>query len=169
MWKTQAEQLAYNSSYYQRNKEKLKIQAREYRLANPDRIKKTQKRRNDFLRSKYASDAAYKQKIRAKATSLVGRYSQYSCGARRRGLAFTITVEEFDCLTSKPCWYCDRMSDKKSGLDRLDNSCGYIDGNAIPCCMQCNLAKRASDVDDFITMCILVAEKFNGQQRFGSE
>jgi hypothetical protein len=38
-----------------------------------------------------------------------------------------------------------------SGIDRVDNSKGYIPGNCVACCGTCNLAKRELTVDEFLT------------------
>lgn len=37
-----------------------------------------------------------------------------------------------------------------NGIDRLDNSEGYIFGNVVPCCATCNFAKHTMSYTDFI-------------------
>jgi len=37
-----------------------------------------------------------------------------------------------------------------SGLDRVDSSRGYVHGNVVPCCGECNYAKQDLSVDDFL-------------------
>ena len=38
-----------------------------------------------------------------------------------------------------------------SGLDRVDNSIGYILENVVPCCVTCNSMKMAMSYNEFIT------------------
>jgi hypothetical protein len=89
-------------------------------------------------------------------------YKQYRLSARTRGLAWELTDEEFDDLTGRNCRYCgcppSRVKDHGSyngtftynGIDRKDNSLGYVIGNVVPCCTICNRAKRDMPYEDFI-------------------
>ena len=88
----------------------------------------------------------------------------YRTGAKNRGLAWELTEEEFDRLTSQDCYYCGsppgrvKKSDRKyvsgdfiyTGIDRIDNSLGYTLGNVVPCCTICNRAKHALSYDEFM-------------------
>ena len=79
---------------------------------------------------------------------------QYQRNAQRRGLAWEVTDEDFDKLTSSDCHYCGYPPSRiyrggkyeggefvYSGLDRLDNTAGYVAGNVVSCCTDCNRAK----------------------------
>ena len=71
-----------------------------------------------------------------------------------RDLEWAITKEEFRALTEQACHYCgvepsyvfDRGHNTGTyvynGLDRVDNSRGYVAGNVVACCGTCNMAKR---------------------------
>jgi len=77
---------------------------------------------------------------------LSSRYSTARSMAHRRGLAFTITIDEYQNLLSQPCIYCtstlpDSGQSVKVGLDRKDNTQGYISGNVQPCCPRHNNIK----------------------------
>ena len=67
--------------------------------------------------------------------------------AKRRGLTFTVTLEQYAALINQPCYYCqDRfgmIQDNQTGvgLDRIDNSIGYEIGNVVSCCKICNQIK----------------------------
>lgn len=37
-----------------------------------------------------------------------------------------------------------------NGLDRVDNSIGYIESNVVPCCYICNKMKGELPVEDFL-------------------
>jgi len=62
--------------------------------------------------------------------------------AKKRGLPFLLTKEEYSALTAKPCFYCSGLlSVAGTRLDRLDNETGYTAENSVPCCPACNTIK----------------------------
>lgn len=98
-------------------------------------------------------------------------YSEYRSRARRKGLEFTITEVQFNVLTLKDCDYCgdppsNRHDNPKmngghtyNGLDRVDNKQGYILSNVVPCCKDCNLAKRSLGRDVFLKLVKRIYER----------
>jgi hypothetical protein len=79
-------------------------------------------------------------------------YRSYVFKARHRKLPFSLTRDDFRDLIHKNCHYCGfapyRIKKTKSGstttyngIDRADNKLGYIAGNVLPCCSECNFAK----------------------------
>jgi hypothetical protein len=67
------------------------------------------------------------------------RYCNVKSKARRRGLSFDISPEQYTVLIALPCYYCFGPLSRAGGsLDRLDNSLGYALGNVVPCCGRCN-------------------------------
>lgn len=88
-------------------------------------------------------------------------YAGYKVGAKSRGYSFDIDGATFIDLTSKPCYYCGEQPKntrirgngsivseyKYNGIDRVDNSKGYIIGNVVPCCKKCNNIKMAVTID----------------------
>lgn len=75
-----------------------------------------------------------KEKVKAKQylfAKTKGRYAYAAKFAKRRGLEFTISKEEHSELMKKPCEYCGKSIENRYGvgLDRLDNSKGYIIDN----------------------------------------
>lgn len=80
--------------------------------------------------------------------TLESRYSNAKAAAKKRGLDFTLTKEEYAAAIDAPCFYCNNYLGTKTlvatGLDRLDNSFGYVPGNVQSCCKFCNGIK--SDV-----------------------
>lgn len=95
---------------------------------------------------------------RAGAWALFRRYEE---SAVKRGLDFQITFDTFIDLTSSECTYCGIAPHRSygvsrgngrysyNGIDRLDNSCGYVKGNIAACCYFCNSAKRTLGTTEF--------------------
>lgn len=81
--------------------------------------------------------------------TLNGQYHQYKKSAKKRGIEFNLL--ELDCLPyfNGLCYYCN---DKFTGvgIDRVDNSIGYIKTNLVPCCYRCNIMKHTSSKIEFI-------------------
>lgn len=87
--------------------------------------------------------------------------SMYKKSARDRNLEFSLTNEQFKKLIDNNCALCgvNPSNEHKivggngsyiySGIDRVDNNIGYIMGNCVTLCKQCNFAKRNLKVDDF--------------------
>ena len=100
------------------------------------------------------------------STSKVWRFYQYSAAAKRRNHCFELSHTQFEIITSKDCFYCGepprnvarvsrgskyRNSEfKYNGIDRVDNTKGYTYDNSVPCCKQCNFAKRNLSQEDFL-------------------
>ena len=69
-------------------------------------------------------------------------------------------------LFSKKCYYCGFINqDHGIGIDRANNSKGYIKSNCVPCCTLCNIMKKDNDLMTFIKICQHIAtvnNKFDG-------
>jgi len=71
--------------------------------------------------------------------------------AGRRGHEWTITEEEAIGLTQLPCSYCgEAPHEGLGGIDRVDNTRGYVAGNCAPCCGWCNALKGRLTKDEFL-------------------
>jgi hypothetical protein len=83
---------------------------------------------------------------------------------------FALTDAECDRLFEGHCVYCgaEPSNTKRKhnlngdfvyqGIDRVDNNVGYMAGNCVPCCEQCNWAKRDMPVDAFLKWAKRVAK-----------
>lgn len=89
-------------------------------------------------------------------------YCSYKASARNRLLSFELTKKQFKEITGDACHYCG-VSPRKhhlvkwgrkpyiyNGIDRKDNTKGYILSNSLSCCEVCNYLKKASTYDFFI-------------------
>lgn len=80
--------------------------------------------------------------------------------AKPRFLEWDLSDDEAISLMGKDCYYCgchpsniSRSSSGNyfySGIDRVDNTKGYVTGNVVPCCGQCNYSKSDLSVGDFL-------------------
>ncbi len=89
-------------------------------------------------------------------------HGRYRRGAAERDFSFELSKEELRELVSQPCHYCgieggNTLKDKRenrepfrwNGIDRIDNSKGYVVENVVPSCRDCNFAKGPMTYEDF--------------------
>ena len=91
----------------------------------------------------YGKTDAGKQARRRNARKLRTRYNVTRSSAKKRGIAFSLDQVYYELLiTEHPCYYCGgSLPETGSGLDRVDNTQGYVFGNVVPCCKSCNKFK----------------------------
>lgn len=85
------------------------------------------------------------------------QFHNYRNGARRRGYDYLLTRENFREIYLADCTYCGISPSK--GIDRRDNSLGYLLENCVPCCKDCNLAKRDMSEESFLAWVARIAAK----------
>ena len=98
-------------------------------------------------------------------TSLNAIFRNYKANAEKRNLEFCLQKSDFEKIIKENCFYCGsspfkivKLSRKKknrsnylyNGIDRIDNSRGYILDNVVSCCETCNRMKMAMKKEDFI-------------------
>ena len=86
----------------------------------------------------------------------------YRQKAKSRKLDFQLKIDEFVNLCTQDCFYCGRSPANQSkseygredfiysGIDRVDNSKGYSKDNCVPCCHDCNWAKKDMSLGEYI-------------------
>jgi hypothetical protein len=87
---------------------------------------------------------------------------QYKRHAKDRNIDYNLSEEKFIELIEQPCYYCGAIKTNiaktknfkqgyaYTGIDRIDSSKRYSNDNCVPCCKQCNKAKLAMSVDEFL-------------------
>lgn len=124
------------------------------------------KRKNDLINLKIK-----KRKIKNKHDLIAHFFRNYKKSALYRKLEFTIILEEFSELIQRECFYCGNlpMNTKKSsnfiikynGLDRVDNTKGYIKSNCVTCCPMCNNAKKDHSLKAFKEWALKLGDHIN--------
>jgi hypothetical protein len=88
---------------------------------------------------------------------------QYKRHAKARGLVFELDIDTFKETISAKCHYCgappsnvkktknEKQGFRYSGIDRVDPKIGYVKSNVVPCCKDCNIAKRAMTRSQFLS------------------
>ncbi len=90
-------------------------------------------------------------------------FRTYRNNAEHRDVPFALTQAQFRALVTAACHYCGAPPQPVSttgrrcngtiacnGIDRSDSSKGYCRTNCVPCCAQCNYAKRDLSVVEFL-------------------
>lgn len=86
--------------------------------------------------------------------------SLYKKDARKRGLVWELTSDEFFTMNKENCYYCGQEPSGRmrqgtpdiyiyNGIDRVDNDKGYFKENCVACCKYCNFAKSDLTTEDF--------------------
>ena len=103
-------------------------------------------------------------------------FSGYKRFSKKIGRQFSITFLDFAEIVKNPCFYCGHAGDVKylttlhgkstitdifNGIDRKDNSIGYVKENCLPCCKMCNYMKGSYGHEEFISKCHLISSNFN--------
>lgn len=90
-------------------------------------------------------------------------YKNYKSSAKRRNYDFDLPKEVFIKLIEDNCYYCSEAPSKSAnvwhiknyndykynGIDRINNTLGYFEGNCVSCCPHCNMAKRELSITEF--------------------
>lgn len=110
----------------------------------------------------FARETASKRNTKPDGLSGARRkYLDYIHSAKNRKHEFALTFDQWYKLTQQICHYCGvpplQINTRKgystsfayNGLDRVDNSIGYVINNVVPCCKVCNIAKRNMALEDF--------------------
>ena len=93
-------------------------------------------------------------------TPIKDLYCDYRNNAKRREIAFNLSLSQFKKTILEDCFYCgikpSQLSKLKphslfryNGIDRINSKIGYSETNVVPCCKECNVSKRAMSQKEF--------------------
>ena len=100
---------------------------------------------------------------RTKPVNVIGPkkiYKSYKKSAKTRKFEFKLTLEELTSLILENCYYCGSSFKnaqaltcgrifRYNGIDRIDNTKGYLPDNVLTCCHNCNTMKNDMTIEDF--------------------
>ena len=88
-------------------------------------------------------------------------FREYADGAAKKNVEFSIILEEFTEVVTKPCYYCKKYNDTEVlGIDRIDSFKGYVKGNILPACEICNTMKKQLTMKEFANHISLLYKNF---------
>jgi len=100
---------------------------------------------------------------------LLGSYRR---SARKRGIPWRLTRQQFAELTQQECHYCGAAPSQVSsgqryngqyeynGVDRKDNTKGYSPDNVVACCWHCNRMKGDLGYQEFLALIRTISQRF---------
>src|SRR5208337_432111 len=94
-----------------------------------------------------------------------GVSASYRTNASRRGLKFNLPEDCLRQLFGGNCFFCGAIPNMErarfvyNGIDRLDNSIGYVLSNCVSCCKICNHMKHVLAVEDFLAHVRRITER----------
>ena len=88
-------------------------------------------------------------------------YRNYKKDAERRNLPFELTIQDVYEIIATSYHYCGQQPSQiaypsrnaeiadgdillRNGIDRMDSQIGYLLGNVVSCCKQCNRGPKAT-------------------------
>lgn len=92
-------------------------------------------------------------------------YGSYKYQAKKRNLLFELSKDQLRAIVTKNCHFCGAVPSRiakahykitiknsefvYNGIDRLDNTQGYVPYNLVSCCYTCNRAKSDMSLMEF--------------------
>jgi hypothetical protein len=117
------------STWYKNNRAKQQARVKVWTEANQQRLKSW--RREYYQKNK-----------------LMLSLRSTKAGATRRGLEYSLPDALAKDLMTDACFYCGDYS-QLNGIDRVDNTKGYVESNVVTACKACNRAKHARTRAEF--------------------
>lgn len=151
----------YHRRYYEKNKEKLRQQSKEYRKENKEKIRQYRED-NKEKRIQYSKD--YREKYLERVL-----FQNAKKRANKKGIAFEIT--EQDIVIPEYCPYLRCKIEKVKGdrtlspsLDRIVPSLGYVKGNIQVISDKANRMKNDATQDELVTFAESVLKLHTGRK-----
>lgn len=74
--------------------------------------------------------------------------------AEVKGYEWALDDAGAKAMMTSVCHYCGQKDEERVlGIDRMDNSIGYVPSNCVPACKACNFMKKCLDVVTFVQRC----------------
>ena len=91
----------------------------------------------------------------------------YKSKAIERKIDFELTEGQYNEFLNGTCFLCGIPTSNihKNGIDRIDSTKGYTVANCKTCCTHCNLMKKTSSAEDFVTHCRSIVNYFSPEPK----
>jgi len=147
------ERVAAKHAWEEANPEKVVLKTLNYRGRQHNENQEQYLKRNAETMANWRENNPEKMKemndARLKNVQITFNHYKYDCTIKRR--LFELSFEEFDSTVKDPCYYCGIVQDKGfNGIDRMDQTQGYVIENCVSCCKLCNFMKGAVDNITFL-------------------
>jgi len=152
------ERKKWDKTYREKHPDRIKESAENFRLKNKEKEKI--RSRKKYLKYKKENPEIFKKWYRNYKDKPKAKYKGYKNNARIRGIEFKITLDEFYEFWQRPCSYCGAKIEF-IGIDRIDNTKGYIKGNLKSCCEWCNKMKMNHGEKEFLNQCKKIVDYDN--------
>eukprot|EP00918_Siedleckia_nematoides_P097157 GHVU01213083.1.p1 GENE.GHVU01213083.1~~GHVU01213083.1.p1 ORF type:complete len:359 (+),score=5.48 GHVU01213083.1:579-1655(+) len=86
-------------------------------------------------------------------------FSNYKASAKQGNKDFGIGRKYFKKRFRARCYYCGRPRGR--GVDRVDNTVGYVHGNCVTCCTACNFLKNELPYSVFLKQVLRIHTHFS--------
>lgn len=95
------------------------------------------------------------------------RYRAYKYSAQHRVYDWKLTFKQFMKFWKVPCTWCGAVPEAhlNIGLDRVDPSLPYQDGNIEPCCKHCNRMKSDLTAASFKAHILKIVKHITGDNK----
>jgi hypothetical protein len=103
---------------------------------------------------------AIRKRTKAHYWTINGQYHQYKKRAKKSNIVFELTEKDCTPFYNTNCAYCGTKINGL-GIDRVDNSKGYILSNVVPCCSKCNFMKYTLSKQEFFNHIVQIIKYQN--------
>lgn len=128
-----------------KHERRLQDQRRYRKKRNTDPVRHAEylNDRRKYDNERYQEDAVFRENLNQQQNrDPRARYTYYKNGAKKekRNYVFELTFEEANTLFHQDCTYCGEhwTAEQLMGIDRFDNSQGYVPSNVVAACGTCN-------------------------------
>jgi hypothetical protein len=147
------ERKAVKKEWENANPEKVALKTLNYRDRQHNENQEEYLKRNAETMAKWRENNPEKveEANHARLKDINAHYHNYQYKSNKYRLKFELSLEQFEGIIKTPCYYCGIIQEKGfNGIDRMDQTQGYVYENCVSCCKVCNYLKGSVDNITFL-------------------
>jgi hypothetical protein len=147
------ERKATKKEWEKNNYEKVALKTLNYRDKQHNENQEEYLKRNAETMAKWRENNPEKveEANDARSKNIKVHYYNYQYKSNKYRLTFDLLLEQFETIVKMPCHYCGIIQDKGfNGIDRMDQTQGYVYENCVSSCKVCNYLKGSVDNITFL-------------------